>query len=135
MLVLDCPEVQIGSEGKISELVIQSGAGVWIGAPAVPHAPSLVRALAEVMRENASVVEAHIPQVWAKSAMREAAPVVVVILAENEADSGQLKLALQRAILLAWAREGPRARHLDIWFLKPNHSMLEAIRTAACKIK
>jgi hypothetical protein len=115
----------------VASLTIRAGESVYLGKPAVPMNPSLVESLSQVVMPIASVIEAHVPQCYAPTIMKGAAQVLVVVFADGPDNYSETEALIKRSI----AGLCPPKSHLNIWFIRPGHSMLEAVRKTNCRIK
>lgn len=67
----------------------------------------------------------------APTVMKDAAQVLVVVFAEDAGDHSETEDLIKTAV----GRLCPPKSHLDIWFIRPGHSMLNAVRNTNCRIK
>lgn len=114
-----------------TELRIPAGSGVYLGAPATPIPEPVTRSLTQIVASRPEVEEAHVPQCWAPSAMTETAQILVVVLDQACRDTSEAEDHIKKSV----ARLRLPGGRLDIWFIRPSHSMLGAIRNAGCRIK
>lgn len=128
---VEFPADASSAPGSVTELTIPAGAQVYLGAPAVPMAPSLVGELAAIVSPLRAVVEAHLPQCWAPSAMNSASQILVVVMDRGMPEAVENEMRIRESV----ARACPPGQHLDIWFIRPDHFFLGSIRAAGCRIK
>jgi len=127
----DFPMEVASPSNSVTELTIPAGTPVYLGAPASPMAASLVQSLADIVAPIPAVVEAHVPQCWAPSAMNAASQILVVVLDQERPAASESERHIREAVASVCAY----GQHLDIWFVRPDHFFLDAIRRAGCRIK
>ena len=112
------------------QLTIPAGTGVLLGAPAQPMDSSLIRSLTSLVASFPGVQEAHLPQCWVQSTMREPAQVLVMVFSAHSEETAEVVRRMETALCPLLSRN----RHLDVWFMAPGDSLLEAVRNTGCKI-
>ncbi|UCE48489.1 MAG: hypothetical protein JSW47_23215 [Phycisphaerales bacterium] len=113
----------------IRQFEIPEGTPILLGAPAKPMDPSISDALAELISPIEGIVEAHLPQCYVPSKMKEPAQILVVVvdeMVEGNTVLEQIDQGLSRIL--------PSGQSLDVWPMGKDNSLLDSIRAKGCQL-
>ncbi len=105
---------------------IPAGSRILIGAPAEPMPSALREKLANGLRD-AGVIEAHLPMVHVMGRTGEPAEILAVVV-----EAGPHSGAVVEKIGTVLRNVLPQGSYLDVWPLRPGHSLLKTIRKTNC---
>ena len=90
--------------------------------------PEIVAAISRVVDGTPEIIEAHLPQVFVRDAMKDPAQVLVIVTVDKD---------VQRALDKVGAGLGrilPSGRSLDVWPLSPTDKLLPTVRGTGCRV-
>ena len=110
-------------------LKVPAGTRVFLGAPANPASPELVRSISDIVGLVPDVVEAHFPQCYIPGITKDPGQVLIlVVLPSFPIKETSTRISASISQLL------PTGKHLDIWPMQSDDSLLDAVRQAECTI-
>lgn len=109
-------------------LNIPLGTTIYLGAPAKPMEPGVVRRIVALMATVENLLEAHLPQCWIPDLMP--VPAVVLMLIVNDKWTADAINAVGAGL----SRILPAKVHLDVWPLASSNALVPKVRGANCRI-
>jgi hypothetical protein len=115
---------------RIDPIDAPAGSDVFIGAPASPIiSQEATNSLRRAIADTPGVAEAHLPQIFAPKVSEAPTQALVLILARSAMPEEVMQTLGPKLHAII-----PKGVHLDVWPLRPEHSLVPSVRKAGCMI-